>query len=260
MNDINNKVEIMHINGKKWRNIMHLISYEIRSGNTTKNIDNKIGDLLKQNGLESAPIKLYSFPGYSCISVNSVVCHGVPDEKPLKHGDVVTIDLSFYGDGYYVDGARNYLVLENDSISRTNTENLIAIGFVKYLVDQSINMANIHIENGNELYSDFFGDFMYSIISKSQYNLCGQYCGHCIGTGLHEEPLIHNAPLKDKSYRVLLKKWDCFCLEPIISFRDKDDIYMTVKTEGHNVINVSGENSFHYENTYMFGDKIYSIT
>ena len=258
--DNKNKFLIMNNNGVIWREIMLQISNFMFIGMSVKNIDIEVGKLLDKYGAESAPIKLYSFPGYSCISVNDCACHGVPNDYILRHGDIVTLDLSFCCNNYYVDGARNYLIIDFNKFTKLDAENLSAIGFVKYVVDQAVHAANIELKNGNQISFNFFGKVMHMLITKSQYNLCAHYCGHSIGESLHLDPLVPNCNLGEKE-EIYIKEYDAFCIEPIISFKSGKELFMKLKNDGWNVYNVEGEPCFHYENTYMMiNNKIISIT
>ena len=249
------KFKIMSDNGLLWKSIMDKIEKYLIPGVNIKEIDNIIGELLKESNAISAPINIYSFPGYSCISVNDCACHGCPEDYVLKFGDVVTVDLSFIREGYYIDGARNYVIIDDYSnCNKTIVENIIAAAFSQYLVEYAVKEANKVLNTGGKIYSNFFGKVMYALISKSQYNMCVNYCGHSIGSDLHMEPHIPNGNEQlNEKHIVELKEYDAFCIEPIISYKDSDSNHMKVKTDGWYVKNISKEVCFHYEK-YIFYD------
>ena len=83
-------------------------------GMTTKELDEYGGKLLKEFGAVSAPIKDYDFPGYTCISINNVACHGIPSDKIiLKEGDLVNIDVSAELNGFYGDNGGSFVLGED---------------------------------------------------------------------------------------------------------------------------------------------------
>ncbi|MFP3359806.1 M24 family metallopeptidase, partial [Planococcus sp. SIMBA_143] len=78
-------------------------------GMTTKEIDELGGRLLEGMGAESAPISEYEFPGYTCISVNEEVAHGIPGSRIINEGDIVNIDVSAKKDGYFADTGLSFI-------------------------------------------------------------------------------------------------------------------------------------------------------
>jgi len=80
-------------------------------GMTTKELDDYGGDILKGYGAKSAPYETYKFPGYSCISVNKEVAHGLPsDKKILKEGDLINIDVSAELNGFWSDNGGSFVL------------------------------------------------------------------------------------------------------------------------------------------------------
>src|SRR5699024_3309473 len=83
-------------------------------GRTTKEIDEEAGRLLKEYGDESAQISEYDSPGYTCISVNEEVAHGIPGSRVLNDGDLVNIDVSAKKNGYFSDTGISFVIGESD--------------------------------------------------------------------------------------------------------------------------------------------------
>src|SRR6266545_1728386 len=84
----------------------------IREGMTTAELDEIGGAAMKRRGARSAPQLTYGFPGYTCISVNDEIVHGVPGSRQLRNGDVIKIDVTAEQDGYIADAARTVIVGE----------------------------------------------------------------------------------------------------------------------------------------------------
>lgn len=84
----------------------------VRPGITTDEIDAKVHDFIIENGAYPSPYNYYQFPKSLCTSVNEVICHGIPDSRPLEGGDIVNLDITVYKKGYHVDLNETYLVGE----------------------------------------------------------------------------------------------------------------------------------------------------
>lgn len=85
-------------------------------GITTKELDDLAGELFEKEGAISAPKSEYDFPGYTCISVNNEVAHGIPGNRVIKEGDLVNIDVSGSKNGYFADTGISFVVGEGDEI------------------------------------------------------------------------------------------------------------------------------------------------
>ena len=81
----------------------------VKPGMTTKQLDEIGQRILEAEGAASAPITMYEFPGYTCISINDVAAHGIPGDLVIKDGDVVNVDVSAVKDGYYADTGRTVI-------------------------------------------------------------------------------------------------------------------------------------------------------
>jgi methionyl aminopeptidase len=83
-------------------------------GITTQELDDMAGILFEENGAISAPKGEYNFPGYTCISVNEEVAHGIPGKRVIQEGDIVNIDVSGSKNGYFADTGISFVVGEGD--------------------------------------------------------------------------------------------------------------------------------------------------
>jgi methionyl aminopeptidase len=146
-------------------------------GITTKQLDNYGAKILSDFGAKSAPYLTYGFPGWTCISVNKEFCHGIPsDNKILKEGDLVNIDVSAELDGFWSDNGNSFVLGED-------------INQHQKLVDASkeiLHKAIYHIKGGVRI-SDI-GHLMETEAKKRGYKVIRNLTGHGIGRSLHEEP------------------------------------------------------------------------
>ncbi|MBC3539455.1 type I methionyl aminopeptidase [Rufibacter sediminis] len=146
-------------------------------GMTTKELDSFGGELLKQYGAKSAPALAYGFPGWTCISLNKEIAHGIPsDEKVLQEGDLINIDVSAELDGYWADNGGSF-VLGQDVHNH------------QPLVDASKRILQKAIKNikGGVRIAEI-GRLIENEAKKSGYTVIKNLTGHGIGRKLHEEP------------------------------------------------------------------------
>src|ERR1700722_3057189 len=92
------------------RQTLKYIAPFIQEGVTTRYIDQKISEFMKQNGAKAATLNYKGYPASSCISVNDVVCHGVPNDTVLKNGDILNVDVTTILNGYFGDTCLMYTV------------------------------------------------------------------------------------------------------------------------------------------------------
>ena len=149
----------------------------VKIGMTTKELDDYGKLILESYGAESAPFSTYKFPGWTCISINNEMAHGIPSHnKVLKEGDLVNIDVSASLNGFYSDNGASF-ILGRD------------INGLQKLVDTSIHAlheAISQIKGGVEISE--VGRIIEKIARSNGYKVIKNLGGHGIGRGLHEEP------------------------------------------------------------------------
>lgn len=176
-------------------------------GMSTLEIDEYGNDILKSYGAESAPQKMYDFPGYNCISVNTVAAHGIPSKDViLNEGDLINIDVSAVLDGFYGDNGGSFVVGEDihnhTPLVRASQE--ILAGAIKRITSGvQISALGAYIENSAK---------------KRGYTTIKNLVGHGIGYSLHEEP-GEVANYYDKSNKRRFRKNTVIALETFISTR-----------------------------------------
>lgn len=156
---------------------LRLMREHAKVGMSTKELDNFGGEILKSHGAKSAPYETYGFPGYSCISVNEEAAHGIPsDQKILKEGDLVNIDVSAELDGFWADNGGSF-VLGKDIHNH------------QPLVDASRDILHkaIHSIKGGVKISDI-GYLIETEAKKSGFKVIKNLAGHGVGRSLHEAP------------------------------------------------------------------------
>lgn len=203
--------------------ILDKVGDMVKAGVTTEEINTFVHNYTIELGAIPAPLNYMGFPKSVCTSINEVVCHGIPEERKLKDGDIVNIDVTSIYDGYYGDASRMYIVGE-------------ASKEAKKLVE----VAKECLEIGMKQVKPFatVGDIGYAInkhAKKFGYSVVREYGGHGIGRKFHEEPFVDHVG-KASTGMVLLPGM-IFTIEPMINegtFRCKvlDDGWTAVTADG----------------------------
>ena len=210
------------------------ISNLIKPGVTTLQLDKIAEEFIKDNGGLPA-FKGYSgFPNTLCTSLNEQVVHGIPNNKPLNDGDIISIDCGVVMNGYYGDSAYTYQVGEVSNVIKgllTRTKESLYKG-----IEQAV--------SGNRL-----GDIGFAIqnyVEKFGYGVVREMVGHGIGKSLHEEPQVPNYGRKGNG--IMLKEGLVIAIEPMINLGTK-----TIKqlSDGWTIITADKKCSAHFEHTIV---------
>ena len=175
-----------------------------RAGMTTRELDEIGGRLLEAHGAVPAPKATYNFPGYTCISVNHDVAHGIPGNRKIGPGDLINIDVSAELGGYYADAGHSFTMpLCDPSVTRlcdyTHATMMKVIASLKHGVKL------------NEI-----GRMIQGEAEKGGYNVIKNLCSHGVGKSLHESP-TEILPYYNKHDKRVLKKGMVITIEPFLS-------------------------------------------
>lgn len=159
---------------------LEMIEEFVKPGVTTGELDRICHDYtVNQQGATPAPLNYRGFPKSICTSVNHVVCHGIPsDDKVLKNGDIVNIDVTLIKDGYHGDTSKTFIVGKARKMAQRLTE----------VCQQCLYLGIQAVKPGRHL-----GDIGHAIqthAEKNHYSVVREYCGHGIGTVFHDEPQV----------------------------------------------------------------------
>ena len=218
----------------------------IKPGMTTMELDKFAEKIIKENGgipaqkgYPSGMRGVPPFPATLCISINDEVIHGIPSHKKvIQDGDVVSIDLVVYKDGYNGDAARTFIV-GNGSDEAKKLVDITKKAFfegIKYAV------------KGNRI-----GDISHAIgefVESHGYNVVREFQGHGIGREMHEDPGIPNYGKAGRGIR--LEPGMTLAIEPMV-IAGARDIYQDY--DGWTILTQDGSLSAHYENTILITEK-----
>ncbi len=183
----------------------------LRPGITTAELDAIGAGVLAEHGARSAPELTYGFPGATCVSVNEVIAHGIPDDRVLAEGDLVNIDVSAEHDGVFADTGASYVVGKADArLTRLCRDGKRAMWEGIRAVRSGAAMAGI-------------GDSIGAFARKNGYSLITNLASHGVGDSLHDEPgEIPTWP--DRSERRRIADGLVFTVEPFLSLGGREAI------------------------------------
>ncbi|QDH13633.1 type I methionyl aminopeptidase [Formicincola oecophyllae] len=194
--------------GRLAADLLDMIGAHVQPGVTTGALNQIIHDYTCDHGAIPAPLNYHGFPKSCCISINHVVCHGIPGDKALREGDILNIDVTPILNGYYGDASRMYGV---GKIPR-KAEKLIDVTF------ESLQRALAVVRPGAQL-----GDIGHAIQDYAESHGCSvvrDFCGHGTGLAFHESPsVLHygKAGTGDK-----LEAGMVFTIEPMLNLGKPD--------------------------------------
>ncbi len=195
----------------------------------------KYGAIPAEKGYPSGVKGVPNFPGSICASVNDEVIHGIPSKRViLREGDIISIDLVAYKDGFNGDCARTYAVGKIDK----DSQKLIEV--TKQAFFEGIKYA----KKGNRI-----GDVSHAIgefVEKNGFNVVKEFQGHGIGRQMHEDPGIPNYGKQGRGIR--LEPGMTLAIEPMVMAGSDEILELE---DGWTIITEDGQRAAHYENTIL---------
>ncbi len=220
--------------GKIVRQALDKTAAAVRPGITTGELDEIGAAVLAQNGAESAPPKVYGFPGALCISVNDEAIHGIPGERVIQSGDLVKLDLVAEKDGFYADAAVTIRVGE---VSR-------AADALARCAERAFYQALGSARAGNRVHE--IGRVVDRETRRSGFRVIRELCGHGVGRTIHEPPSVPN--YHEPRLRARLTEGLVITIEPIISAGDGRGV---LQPDRWTIRTADGSLSAHYEHTIV---------
>ncbi|GAA5414471.1 type I methionyl aminopeptidase [Ureaplasma ceti] len=185
-----------------WKIVRQEIRQQIHAGMTTLDLDNLAKEVIESNGGIPTFLGMYGFPNNICISVNDCVIHGVPNDIPLKDGDMVTFDMGVTYEGHVCDAAFTVIIGENPEAEKISAVCRGALINVKDYLKPGV--SNLQI-----------AQIMQEYIESRGYEVLRDFTGHGCGNSLHEDPAFPNyVDYRFPIYK--LREGMVICLEPMI--------------------------------------------
>jgi methionyl aminopeptidase len=208
------------------------VAERVKPGVTTRELDRFAKQMLDQRGAIPAFLGYQGFPCSICTSVNEQIVHGIPSNRALVEGDILSIDFGLIKDGFYADTARTVAVGEIDARSRKLLE----------VTEKALEIAIGYLAPGFRL-----GDLSAAVqqyVEGQGFSVVREYAGHGIGRRLHEEPRIPNYGKEGRGIR--FQEGMVVAVEPMVNagtFKTK------VLDDEWTVVTADGSRSAHFEHT-----------
>ncbi len=189
--------------GELAAHILDYITPFIKPGITTEELDVLCHEEICRNGAIPAPLGYHGYPKSTCISINEVICHGIPSKRKLKNGDILNIDVTVILDGWYGDTSRMY------TVGKISAEASKLIDVTYEAMMQAIEIVRPGIHLGD------IGATIQQYVESHGFSVVRDYCGHGIGRVFHDDP--HVLHFGRAGTGIELKPGYVFTIEPMIN-------------------------------------------
>ncbi|MBM3519815.1 MAG: type I methionyl aminopeptidase, partial [Alphaproteobacteria bacterium] len=189
--------------GRLTAEALDLVVPLVKPGVTTEALDHAVSVFARDHGAVPASLNYRGFPKSICTSINHVVCHGIPNDKPLREGDIVNVDVTLIVDGWHGDSSRMYCVGE---VSR-KAERLVEVTYECMMRGINAVRPGAHL-----------GDIGAAIQEHTEAERCSvvrDFCGHGLGRSFHDHPNVLHYGKRGEG--MTLKPGMFFTIEPMIN-------------------------------------------
>lgn len=192
--------------GKLGAEVLDYITDFVEPGVTTNYLNDLCAKFTEEHGALSAPLGYRGFPKSICTSVNHVICHGIPDDRKLKNGDIVNIDVTVKLDGWHGDTSRMFFVGEPS----IKAKRLVNVTYEAMMIGIEMVKPGIHLGD--------IGHAIQEYVEKHKYSVVRDYCGHGIGKIFHTEPSVMH--FGKPGTGIVLEEGMFFTIEPMVNAGD----------------------------------------
>jgi methionyl aminopeptidase len=236
------EIEIMREAGKIVALTRQELEKHIRPGITTKELDAIAEAVIRKHGAIPSFKGYNGFPGSICASVNEELVHGIPGDRVLKEGDIISVDVGAQYNGYHADSAWTYPVGE----IAEETKKLLEV------TEKSLYIGLEEAKPGARLSN--ISHAIQTYVESHHFSIVREYVGHGIGQNLHEDPQIPHYGPPNKGPR--LKPGMTLCIEPMVNAGSR---YVKTLADNWTVVTVDGKMCAHLEHTIAITENGYEI-
>ena len=229
------EIELMREPSSILRDALLLAETKIRAGMTTGELDKIIHDYIISCGAKPSFLGLYGFPKSTCISIDEQVVHGIPGDRVIKEGQIVSVDAGVYKNGFHGDAARSFYVGQIDPMKKK------LIDVTKECFFKGIEGICIGSPLGD------IGSQIQAHAEANGFSVVREMVGHGIGRNVHEDPNVPNFGRRGTGVR--LKRNTTLAIEPMVNMGTYE-----VDLNGWDCITRDRKPSAHYENTVVITD------
>jgi methionyl aminopeptidase len=233
---LKNKSDIEGIRqaGRLVLDTLNLVESKIKPGLTTDDINTLVHEHTLKHGATPAPLNYRGFPKSVCVSINEVICHGIPGSRVIKDGDIVNVDITSILNGYYADANKTFFAGNPDSDARK------IVSIARECLKRGISA----VKPGNTL-----GDIGWRIQTFAEAQGCSvvrEFVGHGVGSGFHEAPQVPHFGHKGEGLTLIPGM--VFTIEPMINLGQKE---LRVLDDNWTAITKDGSLSAQFEQTVL---------
>ena len=213
---------------------LDLVESKIKPGMTTDVINTLVHEFTIKNGATPAPLNYRGFPKSVCVSVNEVVCHGIPGGRILNDGDIVNVDITSILNGYFADANKTYFVGPCGPDARK----------IVSVTKKSLKRGMVMVKPGNTV-----GDIGWAIQNYAEEQGCSvvrEFVGHGVGFEFHEAPQVPHFGQKGQGIRLIPGM--VFTVEPMINLGNKD---LRILEDNWTAVTKDGSLSAQFEQTVL---------
>ncbi len=210
------------------------IAHEVQPGRTTAELDTVAAQMIAKLGGKSPFLGYKGFPGNICVSVNEEVVHGIPSQRRIRYGDIVSLDVGIVLDGFVGDNATTVAV----GVVEPRTQQLLRV------TERALAAGIAAARAGNRV-----GDISHAVqttVEAQGFSVVREFVGHGVGRKMHEEPQIPNYGRAGDGPK--LKPGMTLAIEPMINAGGSDVVMLS---DGWTVVSADGAPSAHFEHTVL---------
>lgn len=223
-------IELIRESARVVSRTLGLMAENIRPGITTLELDALADEFIHDNGGTPSFKGYNGFPNALCTSVNEQVVHGIPNDKPLEEGDIVSVDCGVYKNGFHGDHAYTFAVGE------VSEDVLKLMRVTKECLDMGVQQARVGKRIGD------IGAVVQNHAHKNKYGVVRELVGHGLGQNLHEEPNVPNYGRRGRGVKI--QNGLVIAIEPMINMGIKR---IKMLSDKWTVVTADGQPSAHYE-------------
>lgn len=202
------EVEGIRQSGKLVLELLEMAETLVKPGAVTGDIDRILAEHTRKRGAISAPLNYRGYPKSTCISINEVICHGIPGKRALAEGDIVNVDITTILNGYYADASKTF------EVGKVSSEAARLVSVTRECLKRGMQA----VKPGNTL-----GDIGYAIQSFAEaqkYSVVRDFVGHGIGLEFHEAPQVMHTGRRGNG--IVMVPGMVFTIEPMINIGRAD--------------------------------------
>jgi methionyl aminopeptidase len=220
--------------GAAARRVLDALAPLVRPGVTTDELDAVAHDAYVAEGGYPSPLGYRGFPKSICTSVNEVVAHGIPDDRPLDDGDIVNCDITIYLDGMHGDCSATFLVGEVEPTTRRLVD----------VTKECLSAGIAAVRPGGRVRD--VGRAIQRIADQEGFGIVRELVGHGIGEEFHSTPYVHH--YDEPRDRTRLRTGMVFTIEPMLTLGAPDVVQWD---DGWTIVTLDGQPSAQFEHTVL---------